>query len=119
MICNRQTGINSPRYIQRETRFCNCGCGKSYNCMVTSTKKYINGHNSSRKGQKQSLSAINKQRKAIMIPILQFDKNDNFIKEWESCSIAANVLNLNKTSINSCLKQRTKSSGNFKWKYKN
>lgn len=29
-----------PRYVQRETRLCLCGCGESFVCKVTSNRKY-------------------------------------------------------------------------------
>jgi group I intron endonuclease len=51
------------------------------------------------------------------IPILQLDLKGNIIKEWESTSQAHKELNL--TSILNCLKERTKTAGGFKWKYKN
>jgi len=35
--------------IQREVRFCNCGCGKTFRCKVNSKQQYILGHN--RKGK--------------------------------------------------------------------
>lgn len=37
---------NSPKYIPRETRYCACGCGQSFECRINSKRKYILGHNS-------------------------------------------------------------------------
>jgi hypothetical protein len=51
-------------------------------------------------------------------PILQYDLNGNFIKEWKSSTDAAKVLNLNNVSITMCCNNKLKSSGNFIWKKK-
>jgi len=52
-------------------------------------------------------------------PILQFDLNDNFIKEWISIKNAAEVLKINSGHIGQVCLGKRKSSGRFKWKYKN
>ena len=51
-------------------------------------------------------------------PIQQFDKNDIFIKEWESISDASLELNLDVGTLVATLKGRQKTCGGFKWKYK-
>jgi len=51
-------------------------------------------------------------------PILQFDLNNNFIKEWDCAIYAVNALNLNKSSVCEALKGSQKTSGGFIWKYK-
>lgn len=51
--------------------------------------------------------------------VLQFDINNNFIKEWSSAKEAANALNLTKNKIQACCRNEQKSSGGFIWKYKN
>jgi group I intron endonuclease len=117
-VCNRKTGENSPRYIPREERTCVCGCGKVFTCMITSKKRFISGHNKSQLGRKKTKEEIEKQRKRILIPILQYDTNGKFIREWEGSVIASIELKLDKSIICSCLKGRTKTAGNFKWKYK-
>jgi len=50
--------------------------------------------------------------------IIQLSLNNEFIKEWGSIKEAANKLNLNNSCICSCCKKSNKSSGNFKWMYK-
>ena len=50
-------------------------------------------------------------------PILQFDRNGNFIKRWNSITDATIVCN--KTSIKDCLKGKYKVGGGFVWKYDN
>ena len=48
-------------------------------------------------------------------PILQYDLNGNFIKEWFSSKEASKII---KGDINACLKERTKKAGGYIWKYK-
>ena len=52
------------------------------------------------------------------IPVLQYDLQDIFIKEWDSQIIACRLLNINAPSITNCLKNRSKTAGGYKWKYK-
>jgi hypothetical protein len=48
-------------------------------------------------------------------PILQYDLNGNFIKEWPSNKDVQNELNIYPTS---CLRGKNKQIGGFMWKYK-
>lgn len=48
-ICLRPKGENDYRYIKREQRKCECGCGNTYICKINSTRRFINGHNNSKK----------------------------------------------------------------------
>ena len=59
----------------------------------------------------------NKNRKRI---IFQYDLKGNFIKEWESLTLAGELLKLNIGNINSTLCNRPghKTCGGFIWKYK-
>ncbi len=52
-------------------------------------------------------------------PILQLDMDNNIIKEWSSQSHASKELNINISCINFCLSGKNKTSGGFKWVYKN
>lgn len=51
--------------------------------------------------------------------ILQFDLNGIFIREWKSISKASRELKLYVGNIIKCLKHRRKTTGGFKWQYKN
>lgn len=51
-------------------------------------------------------------------PILQFDKQGNFIQEWISIAKAENILKINKANIHKVLNGQRKTTGGFKWKYK-
>ena len=52
------------------------------------------------------------------IPIIQYDLQGNFVKEWGSCKEASVFLHLRKQSICNNLKNRTNSAYGFVWKYK-
>lgn len=59
--------------------------------------------------------------KAIEInkkPVLQFDKNNNFIKEWDYVGGAALFYNIHKTAISSVCRGKSKTAAGFIWKYK-
>ena len=64
------------------------------------------------------LDQLRSAGKMNSIPILQFDKNNNFIKEWPSLSSAANELNLHTSNICKVLKGDRKTTGGFVFKYK-
>jgi hypothetical protein len=50
-------------------------------------------------------------------PVLQYDKENNFLKRWNSAKEAERYYNLSSNCICSCLKGKTKSSGGYVWKY--
>jgi hypothetical protein len=117
-ICHHKSGKDSPRYIPREERICVCGCQKSFICMITSSKRFISGHNKSQLGRKKTKKEIEKQRKQILVKISQYDLNEKFIRNWNGIIEASKKLNINKSSICACLKGRIKTSGKYIWKYK-
>ena len=51
-----------------------------------------------------------------LIPILQYDLQGNFIREWKSISEAQN--NIIRGDIRACLNNKTKKAGGFFWKLK-
>ena len=56
--------------------------------------------------------------KALKKPILQYDKDKNFIKEWECATYAANTLNLHVSTITKVCKGKFKQTGGYIFKYK-
>ena len=50
--------------------------------------------------------------------ILQFDKKENFIKEWKGIKITSKILNISENGIIDCCKGKQKTCGGFIWKYK-
>jgi hypothetical protein len=73
------------------------------------------------RGKKRSKEFIDKHIKRLSLPILQYDKKGNFIKEWESATQASLHLNINKNTISSNARgvKANKSAGGFIWKLKN
>lgn len=88
-------------------------------------KQYYNENPSPKKGIKMSKESSKKKSKSMMgvmnKSILQYDLQDNFIKEWSSISEA--YLSLNKKITNGCInlacKGKIKTAFGYKWKYKN
>lgn len=70
-------------------------------------------------GHLVSQETRDKIKARVSKPVLQYDKQGNFIKEWESGKHAAKILNLNYHSVNNNLNNLTNTSGGFIWKYKN
>lgn len=62
-----------------------------------------------------NIKRINSKMKSV----IQYDGNNNFIKNWLSVKEAGNTLNIDKGSIvNCCLGKKYKKVGGFIWKYK-
>ena len=51
-------------------------------------------------------------------PILQYDLNGTFIKEWEAIMIASKELNIFGSNITECCRGRRKTAGRYIWRYK-
>lgn len=50
-------------------------------------------------------------------PIVQYDLQNNFIKNWKSATDIQNELKINGGAISACCKNKRKSAGKFRWKY--
>lgn len=93
---------------------------------VLARKGYIHSEETRRKianankNYKPSAEHLLKLRKGQIIanskPILQYDLEGNFIKEWESATIAAKEIGLHPTSIRHCVQNKIKTSGGYIWK---
>lgn len=59
-----------------------------------------------------------KGRKEHSKPVLQYTKDGQFIKEYESIKIASIINNIQQSCICDCCKGRQKTSGGYVWKYK-
>jgi hypothetical protein len=71
-----------------------------------------------KKGKKQEEKFKTLQTLKHSKPILQYDLDENFIREWDSIKQASDILKINRENIGSVLRNITKTAGNFKWKYK-
>jgi hypothetical protein len=77
------------------------------------------------KGRKRSIEtkhkmSIAKQGKPSCKrkPILQYDLQGNFIKEWSHAGEAAEIINIHIKGINNVLRNIAKTAGGFKWEWK-
>lgn len=76
---------------------------------------YYNNHYVTAR-ERQGNKLIN--RKDESKPVLQFDKNGNFINEYPSIMDAERKTGIKNSSIGSMLKCRYKTAGGYIWKYK-
>ena len=70
---------------------------------------------------KQSGYLKRMRKKAVIArrkPILQYDKDDNFIKEWQCAADACKELNLASSSVAKVCKGKIKTTKGFVFKYK-
>ena len=67
-------------------------------------------------GGSEAAKEATKEKRSI--PIIQFTKSGEFMKEWPSAYEAERQLGIHQQSICACLKGRYKSAGGFVWRYK-
>lgn len=91
---------------------------KGYKHSEETKRKIANSH----KGKKVSREHIEKLHKGQILanskPIVQYDLEGNFIKEWQSATVAAKEIGLHPTSIRHCVQGKTNTSGGYIWKDK-
>ena len=68
------------------------------------------------KFEEQSSNCAERCVRILSKIVLQYDLEGNFIKEWQSATVAAKEINLHPTSIRHCVQGKTKSSGGYIWK---
>jgi hypothetical protein len=77
---------------------------------------------------KQKIGHLNKDKsfyksnnwlKNLKKIVLQYDLNENFIKEWPSIREASNMLKIHESGISQNLNKKQKTAGGFIWKFKN
>lgn len=90
------------------------------NCTPSSIAYCARGKNNSVKGYSWSYVKYDNYKPIIFNkkPILQYDLQGNFIKEWDSATDVKKELGFNNSSITNCCKNVSKSSYNYIWKYK-
>jgi hypothetical protein len=94
---------------------------KSYG-INTCTKEHKEKISKSNTGRKRSYEtkikmSISNKNKGIK-PVLQYDLNGNFIKEWSSITEAEINLNLCRGRISSCCRYINKTADKFIWRFK-
>jgi hypothetical protein len=58
------------------------------------------------------------RNKKLSKPVSQYDKEGNWIKDWEGAKQACIALGMAITCVTMCLKGKQKTAGGFVWKYK-
>lgn len=48
--------------------------------------------------------------------VIQYSKNNEFIKHWDSMTEASEKMNISKSDISDCARGRIKTAGGYKWK---
>lgn len=90
-------------------------CSYSYN-----TKHALqNGLMKATIGEKDGMYGVHGKDHPSSKPLLQYDLQGNFIKEWENAVEAGKVLGYNGSSIQRCARGERKSAFGYIWKYKN
>jgi group I intron endonuclease len=128
---NNRLGRGFGSYDSKETKIKKSECHKGRNNYWLKGKTLSEDHkNKISKAKKGVSNIITKTRKdkglsknyhveaiinAKSIPLLQYDINMNFIKEWPSGAVAAKELGLKQSNIHSACVGKTKSCGNFIW----
>ena len=69
-------------------------------------------------GKKMSESAKKKMSNNQKLPVLQYDLNGNFIKEWDSITSASTNYGKTNSNIMRCCQGKFKQAYGFIWKYK-
>ncbi len=64
-------------------------------------------------------TSLERRIKAYSKPVLQFDKNGNFINEYPSIKDAAKKTGINKSTIGMVCRGKYKYAGGYIWKYEN
>lgn len=68
---------------------------------------------------KKNIVALEKARKAVIKSVIQIDKDNNIIAEYDSIINAHRATGIQATGIQRCCKGGTIYAGGFIWKYKN
>ena len=71
-----------------------------------------------RKGRVSNRRGIFSEQNPRSVKVLQFDLNDNFVKEWNCLMDIRRELNYHIGNVSSCLKGNLKTYKKFKWEYK-
>lgn len=90
------------------------------NCNPSSIASCARGEINSVKGYSWNYQNLEYYRPSIFNKkkILQYDLNNNFIKEWDSATDVKKELGYNNSSITNCCKKISKTSYGYIWKYK-
>ena len=94
-------------------------------CVSEETRKKMSDSRKGIKFSDEHKRKISKARKKYYganssrsTPVFQYDRNGNFIKEWDYILLASKELGINNANIGRCCRGELKTAGGFVWKYK-
>lgn len=117
---NKISNSNKGRKLSEETKD-----KIRFNKLNSENKGMLGKHHSDEsklkisQNEERKIKLRNNRIKCIEViskPILQYDLDGNFIKEWNSTKEAYSIIE--KGDITACLVGRTNKAGGYKWKYK-
>lgn len=117
-VFHKQQFIN--KFEWSNALFCQLIDGRG-GCRSEETKQKIS---KSQKGNKYSLGIKqtdehkNKRFSKSLKPILQYDLEENFIKEWPSIVLASKTLNIKGSNISECCRGNQKTYKKYIWRFK-
>jgi len=131
---NNRLGRGFGSYDSEETKLKKQTCHKGRSNYWLKGKNLTKDHclkiSNSKKGIKQNRIKTRKDaglpkcnhimavKKAKSKPVIQYDINNIFIKEWNSGKEAANSLNIKQSNINACCNGKILKYKGFYWKFK-
>ena len=71
------------------------------------------------KGNTRSKESIEKSAKSKWKPVLQYTKQGEFVRAWNSAKEASETLRIHKYTLCQCCKGVKPSAGGYVWKYAN
>lgn len=69
-------------------------------------------------GEKDGMYGVHGKEHPSSKPVIQYDLQGNYIREWENAVEAGKVLNLGAGGIQRCARGERKSAFGYRWKYK-
>jgi len=112
---NKNNGGNGPEFLTQESKNKISKIHKGRKCSEeTRLRMKIKKPNSGPRGSRNESFS-----KSISKPILQYNLEGNFIKEWKNSTEIKNVGKFNTTSIYSCCNGKQHKAYNYIWRYKN
>ncbi len=122
LMSKLHSGLNNPFYGKRHTqktlqKISICSKGNSYRKGFHLSQKEKDNLSKIHKGKKFSESHKQKISDSLKKSIDQFTKNMCYIKTWDSISDASATLNIDKSSIVKCARNKIPSIGGYKWRY--
>jgi group I intron endonuclease len=133
----RFTGRDNPNYGNHRSGKEHPNFGKHYNVgknnyfygktHTPETIEYLRQINKGKKHSAETKEKMKKYQKGKQVgvlhsnikPVLQFEKNGVFVKEWEYINQARDCLGIDPSTIVRCCKGKQKTAGGYIWKYKN